>query len=107
MSEYLCKTVRIVSPVTKANPHGYIVINESDLKETHEIYTDAQKADLHAPQQLVTALNDGNDNTPDVNAPNGSDETNDHSSQVSLNDNEDENLNANDGPEAKKPWEIN
>ena len=35
-----CPTVRVVSPVSDENPHGYIVINESDLTEDHEIFVD-------------------------------------------------------------------
>jgi hypothetical protein len=36
------KTVRVVSPVSEANPLGYIVINESDLTEDHELFVDAE-----------------------------------------------------------------
>lgn len=36
-----CPTVRVVSPVSDENPRGYIVINESDLTEDHEIFGDA------------------------------------------------------------------
>jgi hypothetical protein len=33
-----CPTVKVVSPVTEQNPHGYIVINKSDLTDEHEIF---------------------------------------------------------------------
>lgn len=33
-----CPTVRVVSPVSDENPHGFIVINESDLAESHEVF---------------------------------------------------------------------
>ncbi|MGA3803693.1 HeH/LEM domain-containing protein [Ralstonia nicotianae] len=41
------KTVKIVSPVTDENPLGYIVINETDLSEDHEVFGEegAKKAD--------------------------------------------------------------
>lgn len=32
------ETVKIVSPVSPGNPHGYIVINKSDLKDGDEIF---------------------------------------------------------------------
>lgn len=32
------ETVKIVSPVSSDNPHGYIVINKSDLTEDHELF---------------------------------------------------------------------
>ena len=35
-----CPTVRVVSPVSDENPLGYIVINESDLTEDHEVFVD-------------------------------------------------------------------
>jgi len=35
-----CPTVRVVSPVSDDNPHGYIVINESDLTDDHEVFVD-------------------------------------------------------------------
>lgn len=38
-----CKTVRVVSPVSDENPLGYIVINESDLTEDHELFTEGAK----------------------------------------------------------------
>jgi hypothetical protein len=31
-------TVRIVAPISVGNPHGYIVINEADLSDDHEIH---------------------------------------------------------------------
>jgi hypothetical protein len=33
-----CPTVKVVSPVSDDNQHGYIVINESDLNEDHEVF---------------------------------------------------------------------
>jgi hypothetical protein len=33
-----CPTVRVVSPVSDENPHGYIVINQSDLTDDHEVF---------------------------------------------------------------------
>ena len=35
-----CETVRVVSPVSDENPLGYIVINESDLAEGHELFVE-------------------------------------------------------------------
>lgn len=35
-----CKTVKVVSDVSEGNQHGYIVINESDLTEDHELFID-------------------------------------------------------------------
>jgi hypothetical protein len=35
-----CPTVRVVSPVSDDNPHGFIVINESDLTDDHEIFAE-------------------------------------------------------------------
>jgi hypothetical protein len=32
------ETVRVVSPVSAGNPHGYIVINKSDLTEAHKLF---------------------------------------------------------------------
>ena len=31
-------TVRVVSPVSDDNPHGFIVINEADLTDEHELF---------------------------------------------------------------------
>lgn len=39
-----CPTVKVVSPVSDENPHGYIVINESDLTEEHEIFGEVTEA---------------------------------------------------------------
>ncbi|CAB3784357.1 hypothetical protein [Pararobbsia alpina] len=36
-----CPTVKVASPVSDDNPHGYIVINESDLTEDHEVFEEA------------------------------------------------------------------
>lgn len=36
-----CQTIKVVSPVSDENPLGYIVINESDLTEDHEIFGEA------------------------------------------------------------------
>lgn len=32
------KTVRVASPVSDENPHGYIVINADDLTEEHTLF---------------------------------------------------------------------
>lgn len=37
-----CPTVKVVSPVSDDNPHGYIVINESDMTEDHEVFDDGE-----------------------------------------------------------------
>lgn len=36
-----CPTVKIVSPVSDENPHGYIVINKSELTDEHEVFDEA------------------------------------------------------------------
>jgi hypothetical protein len=36
----MLETVRIVSPISDENPLGYIIINETDLAEGHEIYVE-------------------------------------------------------------------
>lgn len=36
-----CKTVKVVSPVSDENPTGYIVINESDLTEDHQPFSES------------------------------------------------------------------
>jgi hypothetical protein len=48
-----CNTVRVVSPVSDANPNGYIVINESDLTEDHELFGEdaAKKSDAAKKQK--------------------------------------------------------
>lgn len=33
-----CATVRVVAPVTEANPHGHITINEADLTADHVVF---------------------------------------------------------------------
>lgn len=33
-----CETVKVVAPTSDDNPHGYIVINKSDLTDKHEIF---------------------------------------------------------------------
>lgn len=47
-----CPTVKVVSPASDDNPHGYIVINESDLTEDHEVFEDesAVTGDSGAPK---------------------------------------------------------
>ena len=41
-----CETVKVVSPVSDGNPHGYIVINASDFDaSTHELYGAEKKDD--------------------------------------------------------------
>ncbi len=42
MSEHP-KTVRVVSPITDENPNGYIVINEDDLHDGHELYEEPKE----------------------------------------------------------------
>ena len=37
MSE-IVETVRVVSPVSDGNPHGYVVINRTDLTPEHEVF---------------------------------------------------------------------
>lgn len=32
------ETVKVVSPVSDDNPHGYIVINKTDLTDEHELF---------------------------------------------------------------------
>lgn len=32
--------VKVVSPKSEENPHGYIVINEGDLADHHELFGD-------------------------------------------------------------------
>jgi hypothetical protein len=39
-----CPTVRVVSPVSDDNPLGYIVINESDLTDDHEVFGEVSEA---------------------------------------------------------------
>jgi hypothetical protein len=34
------ETVKIVSPVSQDNPHGYIVINKSDVTPLHKIFVE-------------------------------------------------------------------
>ena len=34
-------TVKVVSPVSAGNPHGYVVINETDLTDEHELFAEA------------------------------------------------------------------
>lgn len=46
------ETVKIVSPVSEGNPHGYIVINKEDFdKEKHEIFV--EKADKKADKKAA------------------------------------------------------
>ncbi len=47
-------TVKVISPVSPGNPHGYIVINESDLTEEHELFVDA-KAESGMPEAPLAA----------------------------------------------------
>jgi hypothetical protein len=42
MSE-TCETVRVKSPATDKNPHGYIVINLDDLGNEHELFDKPSK----------------------------------------------------------------
>ncbi|HWG06002.1 MAG TPA: hypothetical protein VG271_13395 [Beijerinckiaceae bacterium] len=44
------ETVKIVSPKSDENPHGYIVINKDDLREEHELFVEAaEEADAADP----------------------------------------------------------
>lgn len=36
--EYTVETVKIVAPVVDGNPHGYVVINKSDLSDEHQLF---------------------------------------------------------------------
>jgi hypothetical protein len=50
-----CQTVRVVSPVSDENPHGYIVINESDLTEDHEVFAEeGEKQEAPATKRKYT-----------------------------------------------------
>jgi len=40
----ICATVRVSSPVTDDNPHGFIVINKSDMTDDHQLFEDAPDA---------------------------------------------------------------
>jgi hypothetical protein len=49
-----CPTVKVVSPISDENPHGYIVINESDLTDDHKIFSEASaKADEPAKRKYT------------------------------------------------------
>jgi len=49
-----CPTVRVVSPVSDDNPLGYIVINESDLTDDHQIFSDeSARADEPAKRKYT------------------------------------------------------
>lgn len=37
------ETVKVVSPVSEDNTHGYIVINKSDLTDEHELFDEGAK----------------------------------------------------------------
>ena len=54
-----CETVRVVSPVSADNPHGFIVINKSDFDPNqHEAWPKAKKAPAAvAPVAKVVPLN--------------------------------------------------
>jgi len=43
------ETVRVVSPVSDENPHGYVIINASDLTEDHVVFEDSAEP---APKPL-------------------------------------------------------
>jgi hypothetical protein len=49
MSE-TCETVKVKAPVTDDNPAGYIVINASDVNDSHELF-DAEAAPKKAPKK--------------------------------------------------------
>jgi hypothetical protein len=40
MTNMTVKTVKVVAPVSVKNPHGYIVINESDITQDHELFVE-------------------------------------------------------------------
>jgi hypothetical protein len=37
------ETVKVVSEVSEDNPHGYIVINKSDLTDDHKLFVEAEE----------------------------------------------------------------
>ena len=37
----ICETVKVSAPVTDENPHGYFVINLSDLSDEHELFDES------------------------------------------------------------------
>jgi hypothetical protein len=51
------KTVKIIVPVSDDNPHGYIVINEADLAEDHDLFKgdDAEDAPDEAARKAERA----------------------------------------------------
>ena len=54
-----CPTVKVVSPVSDDNPLGYIVINESDLTEDHQLFAeDGEKAAEPAAKRKYTKKTD-------------------------------------------------
>lgn len=54
-----CPTVKVVSPVSDENPLGYIVINESDLTEDHQLFAeDGEKAAEPAAKRKYTKKTD-------------------------------------------------
>jgi hypothetical protein len=53
-----CPTVKVVSPVSDENPHGYIVINESDLTEDYEVFGDEKAAVAPAAKRKYTKQTD-------------------------------------------------
>jgi hypothetical protein len=48
-----CPTVKVVSPVSDDNPLGYIVINESDLTEDHEVFGEAKAVEPAAKRKYT------------------------------------------------------
>ena len=36
------KTVRVKAPITDENPLGYVVINEADVTDEHELFEEAK-----------------------------------------------------------------
>jgi hypothetical protein len=47
-----CETVKVVSPVSDDNPHGYIIINKSDLTQDHELFDESAKKVEKSPKPL-------------------------------------------------------
>lgn len=45
MAEETCKTVRVKSPISEDNKSGFIIINESDLTDEHELFNETSSAE--------------------------------------------------------------
>lgn len=55
---YSCETVKVVTEITAANPHGYVVINKSDLTDEHQIFEALPVTDqtVLVPAQVVAEV---------------------------------------------------